>query len=251
MRLVLSRAECSDFDQMVPLAFRSFEDDPMLPVFFGHESPESLAHVKESWIKGTKESSDIWMKVVDLDGGDIEVDWIHASHMTSGGEGEVARVEQERIVGACNWRVYPTYVAPKDEQKKPIDEEYAYLPTHQERLDASHILTEYMADRHAEVAEPHVLCYLLFVDPEYHGKGVGKTLMRWGNEVAASLMLPVWLESSKKGEGLYRTLGFEETSRKAWETKSFGRCNCLRMRRCARVQSWEWEGKGGIVKKMG
>ena len=131
-------------------------------------------------------------------------------------------------------------------RRKPIDEEYAYLPTHQERLDAWHILTEYIADRHAEVAEPHVLCYLLFVDPEYHDKGVGKTLMRWSNEVAASLMLPVWLESSKKGEGLYRTLGFEETSRKAWETKSFGRCNCLRMRIWARVQSWGYSRRRNV-----
>jgi GNAT superfamily N-acetyltransferase len=242
MRLVLTRGGPSDFDQMVPLTFRAFEGDPLLPVFFGHESPTTHQHVKDGWAKGLKETSDIWTTVVDLDAeevavGEIPVRW------------EKVTTKQKRIVGACNWRVYPTYIPPKEEEKRGIDEEYAYLPTHQERVDAARLVPEYMANRREECNEPHVLCYMLFVDPDYQGKGVGKMLMRWGMEVADSLMLPVWLESSQKGLALYKGIGFEETSRKVWETESFGRCSCLRMKRGVKVESWEWSGKGDGVRK--
>ena len=243
MRLIQCRAETSDFEEMAPLAFRAFKGDPMTPVFFGPECPENLVHLQKGWVKGTKESSDIWMKVIDLDGEGFDSERTNCAK-------EVATVRRKRIVGACNWRIYPTFIPPKEEEKKPIDEEYAYLPTHQQRLDASHMLTDYFGFRQTEIAEPHVLCSLLFVDPEYHRKGIGKMLMQFGHEVADSLMLPVWLEASVKGEGLYRALGFEETSRKEWETESFGRCSCLRMRRGASVKRWEWKGKGEDLKKM-
>ena len=225
MRLVFSRAAPSDFDQMVPLAFRSFAGDPMLPVFFGRESPSSYAHVKREWIKGTHEPTDIWYKLEDLDtAADVDV------RDSSGGQGR--KESRTKIVGACNWKINATYVPPKEgEPAGPSLQDLSYLQTEQEREDAHQILTEYMTRRRLDCQEPHIFCSFLFVDPDYQRQGLGAILMQWGNDIADIMMLPCWLESSLKGEGLYRKMGYEETCRAKWETLSFPGASVLRMKR--------------------
>lgn len=47
----------------------------------------------------------------------------------------------------------------------------------------------------------------------HQGKGVGSALLRWGTELAdgeGEGGLPVWLEASPEGYGLYRKFGFED-----------------------------------------
>jgi hypothetical protein len=51
----------------------------------------------------------------------------------------------------------------------------------------------------------------LFVDPEYHRKvGAGRMMVEWGNRLADTMMLPVYVEASKQGRGLYASCGFTE-----------------------------------------
>ena len=245
MRLVLSRSGAEDFDQLIPLAYRSFDGDPMLPVFFGPDTPENQANLKKQWTKGTKEISDFWLKVVDEDAEEIDVEVIDAGDDATGiAKGDAknfGKRKQKKIVGAGDWRVYPTHVWKEDDEKKPLEEEYCHLETHQQRVDADKIITEYMTGRKTETAEAHVFCYMLFVEPDYQGKGVGTMLMQWGHDVADAMMLPCWLESSAKGLKLYQKIGYKETSRKPWETESFGKCECIRMRRPE--QATRMEGK--------
>ncbi|KAF2498219.1 acyl-CoA N-acyltransferase [Lophium mytilinum] len=59
----------------------------------------------------------------------------------------------------------------------------------------------------------HVYCHVVAVHPEYQKRGIGRKLMQWGIEVGEQAGLPVYLESSVEGEGLYRSLGFEEVGR--------------------------------------
>jgi GNAT superfamily N-acetyltransferase len=242
MRLVFSRAAPSDFDQLVPLAFRSFAGDAMLPVFFGHESPSSYAHVKREWIKGTHEQTDIWFKVEDLDAvADVDL-------RDDAGEGE-GKERKTKIVGASNWKINATYVPPKEgEPAGPSLEDLSYLHAEQEREDAQQILTDYMTRRRRDCQEPHIFCSLLFVDPDYQRQGLGTILMQWGNDVADTMMLPCWLESSSKGEGLYRKMGYEDTYRAKWETLSFPGTGVLRMRRERKVEKWQIEKK--TIKKL-
>jgi GNAT superfamily N-acetyltransferase len=236
MRLVLSRASPADFDQLVPLSFRSFEGDPLLPVFQGHESPSSYAHLNNKWTKGTRNRTDIWLKVEDVD---AEAD-IDVRDEQGNIKGKQRRI---RIVGASNWKIYATYVPPKDGHALgPSLEDLSYLPAEQERRDAQRILMDIAAARRRDGQEPHLLCYLVFVDPEYQRQGVGTMLMQWGNDVADAMMLSCWLEASAKGKGLYRKLGYEEASRMEWETESFGTADVVRMKRERRVE--EMEGRG-------
>ena len=80
---------------------------------------------------------------------------------------------------------------------------------------------------------------MLFVDPEYQGMGVGSMFMKWGNDIADTMMLPCWLESSAKGIRLYQKMGYREFSRKPWVTESFEKCTCIRMRRSEKVVKME------------
>ena len=69
--------------------------------------------------------------------------------------------------------------------------------------------------------------------------GVGTMFMQWGNDVADTMMLPCWLESSAKGLRLYQKMGYQDFSRKPWNTESFGKCTCIRMRRPEKVVRME------------
>lgn len=277
MHLTISRAGPSDFNQLIPLAFRAFADDAMLPVFFGHDSPSSHAHVKREWLKGTREANDIWFKVEDMDEvvdvEEIDVD-LHADDNDNaaakdGGDagGDVnppihdnpsARTatekhpkttqKQTKIIGASNWRINATYIPPsKDEPAGPSLHELSYLLDAQERLDAQHILTDHRSHRRS-TQEPHVFLSLLFVHPAYQRQGLGRVLMQWGNEVADTMMLPCYLESSSKGEGLYTKMGYQGVYRAKWETASFPGAGVLRMRREKGVGRWEI--RGGEVERV-
>lgn len=237
MRLVFSRASPSDFDQLVQLAFRSFADDAMLPVFFGHESPSSYAHVIREWIKGTHEPTDIWFKLEDHEAF-ADVDSRDDAGKSKGKE------RKTKIVGACNWKINATYVPPKEgEPAGPSLGDLSYLHAEQERQDAYKILTDYMTRRRRDCEGPHIFCSLLFVDPDYQRRGLGTILMQWGNDIADTMMLPCWLESSAKGEGLYWKMGYEETYRAKWETRSFAGTSVVRMKRERKVENRQIEQK--------
>ena len=191
------------------------------------------------------------MTIVDEDADEIEVEPIHVGeHAANEANGKLGRRKVKKIVGACDWRIYPTHVPAKDdEEEKPLEEECCHLPTHQQRLDSKQIITEYMEGRKKETAEPHVFCYMLFVEPEYQGMGVGTMFMQWGNDVADTMMFPCWLESSAKRLRLYQKMGYQEFSRKPWNTESFGKCMCIRMGRPEKVIRIEGEGdeEGGLI----
>lgn len=51
---------------------------------------------------------------------------------------------------------------------------------------------------------------LLCVHKDHQRKGVGKVLLQWGLEYSAKVSLPVYLEASPAGYGLYLQYGFRQ-----------------------------------------
>jgi GNAT superfamily N-acetyltransferase len=227
MKLHLSRAGAEDFDQLVPLAFKALGDDPLAPAYFGPLQPLQAWYAKRTFLTELEEdSSAIWIKIEDWDAGDVEVDIIGQGGAVAG------KKRGKQIIAAANWRIVPTYIPPKEESDEPIPlSEFEYQPTYQEQLDAQICISGYLNSRAQDVREPHVLCNLIFIDPEYQGKKIGSMMMAWGHKIADSLMVPTWLESSLAGKKFYPKLGYVLTKELSWETKSWGTVVSCRMRR--------------------
>lgn len=74
------------------------------------------------------------------------------------------------------------------------------------------------------IADTSAVLNLLFVDDEYQRKGAGRLMVEWGNRLADTMMLPLWVEASKQGRGLYASCGYEvvehvylESKHNTWE----------------------------------
>jgi GNAT superfamily N-acetyltransferase len=70
---------------------------------------------------------------------------------------------------------------------------------------------EIMGDRR------HWHLHLIMVLPEYQGRGLATPLMKWGFERAKEENLPIYLDATPKGKGIYERFGF-----KVVDTLEFG-----------------------------
>jgi len=250
MQLVLSRLEPRDLDAIVPMMFEAFGKIELTPVFFGRKSPSSYAYAKKVLLTGLQtDPADVFLKIEDLDA-EVDVDVLDD-------QGNAVRTERrKRIVCGSNWKIYPTYVTPKevqeaktpfakghdDDEKAAKEPAFAYLETEQERADAAVLVEDFLTRRRRACTEGHVLCFLLFTDPAYQGKGCGRVMMQWGNDVADAMMLPCWIEASPEGELLYLQMGYIGKERVRIQTKSF-LSEYMHMRRPAMVETIRLEGK--------
>jgi GNAT superfamily N-acetyltransferase len=233
MHLVLSRVQPEDFDALIPLQFQAFDDVDLNNVFFGPTGPAGYAYAKRTVMHAyMHDAADVWMKVTDEDV-DVEVPVLDDETGEPTGE----KRKQKRIVAGSNWKVWPTLNREEHEKRNgglpskdqsegstnfvvsnpetTVSEtahDFSYVTWFEEpseKRDAARILADFLGRRRVKTAEAHLLCFLMFVDPEYQRKGAGSMCMRWGTELADLLMLPCWIEASQKGEGLYRKFGYE------------------------------------------
>jgi GNAT superfamily N-acetyltransferase len=243
MRLVLSRAKPSDFDAIISVCFNVFGSVGITRAFYGYKIPESFAALKKMFSHGAdNDVSDVWLKIEDLDE-EMEYDIFDENGNSTGKE------KRKRVVCASNWRIYPNYVksymtkdlpAPigtTEEHIRILNEKFFYLDTEEERRDAAFIVYDLLERRCRAGSEPHVLCAFLFTDKEYHGKGAGRMMMQWGNNLADNLMLPCWIESSVAGEPLYAKMGYEQTDRVFYDKVI--KATFCHMRRPAKVTGFE------------
>ena len=109
MRLILSRAEPQDFDQVAGLCIKAFEGQEFAQAFFGRGGPRSLAYTKKFMLAGmTTDPADVFLKIEDEDL-DVDVDVLDEEGNSSG-----QKQRAKRIVCCSNCKIYPTYVTPKE-----------------------------------------------------------------------------------------------------------------------------------------
>lgn len=92
MKLILSRVEEKDFDELLEVQYKAFGDVDVHQALFGPNTKENRDRVKEAFVKDMhNDVADYWMKLVDA---------------TTG-----------RIVSASQWKIYPSWVTPKEHHK--------------------------------------------------------------------------------------------------------------------------------------
>jgi GNAT superfamily N-acetyltransferase len=265
MHLILSRVHPADFSAIIPLQFVAFDDIDLNNVFFGATNATDYGHAIRTTLHAfTHDPADVWMKVTDEDV-DVEIDILDLETGKPTGE----KRKMKRIVAGSNWKIWPTLNEAEHEARtggtakkegatnfdttnpetavSATAEDFSHitwLEKPEEKRDAARILADFMGRRRIQTAEAHVLCFMMFVDPEYQRMGAGKMCMKWGTDLADQLMLPSWIEASPKGEGLYRKFGYEDAGEDEFgkgKGRVYLQTECflseyLHMRRPAKVQ---------------
>ena len=131
------------------------------------------------------------------------------------------------IVGVSNWRIYDQKRTDEDvrKEKEASDrdtEEIGIQPGLDLEVakDFFGVCGEYKK-KHLGL-KPYVLLHVLATRPDQGRKGVGALSMEWGCQKADSLGLPLYLEGSPKGVGLYRKYGFEVVDELPWDATNYG-----------------------------
>jgi GNAT superfamily N-acetyltransferase len=211
MKFSLSPISIDDMDELVRMQLLSFAPSEMHTALFGY-GEKAKAKAKTQHLHDLKhDHGNVWLKLTD--------------------------VETGRIVSFSNWRVFPTLIVKEPE---PIKVDWFDDPADIE--SAEEILVDYMGRRKKYMTEPHVLLYILFTDPEMQGKGAGEIMVRWGCDLADRMFLPMWVEASEYGRGLYKKCGFEDVEDVVVQTKSFRSAYVL-MKRERKVEKMEMERK--------
>lgn len=102
-------------------------------------------------------------------------------------------------------------------------------------------------DKHMK-GKAFFLMGILVTMPEYQGKGIGSSLLRWGLEVADEKGVECWIDASPMGVELYKRLGFVEVDYIDVELGAYGgapgkvdRTVCL----IRKPGGGEWKVEGG------
>ncbi|PGH17835.1 hypothetical protein AJ80_04658 [Polytolypa hystricis UAMH7299] len=114
-----------------------------------------------------------------------------------------------KIIGFAKWHIY--------DKERPESE---WAQRHEvdwwEEGRKEKTLAKMFLDSMSDVRErlwqgrPHILCGILCVHADHHGRGAGTALMKWGMDRAQSLGLPCYLEATEMGHPLYQKLGFKD-----------------------------------------
>jgi hypothetical protein len=127
MKLVLSRVEEKDWDELLEVQYTSFKDVDIHQALFGPNTQENRLRVKQAFIAESRNDiSDCWLKLVDL--------------------------TTNRIVSASQWKIYPSW---KDKTEKGLFEAPFYEG--QVRRDAEELGRDFMVRREKyQYGSPHV-----------------------------------------------------------------------------------------------
>ena len=231
MELLLHRATGYDIDQIVQLAYKSFGMSDMMHVDFGPDSPLGHGHMKRRMLDFFNDPADTLICIRDRHAkADVKI--------IDEKSGEVVSSEQQtRILCVADWKIFPQHVREKppyghktsEGGKRLTGSDMQHVEDPVKRDDAAEVLNTYL-DRRREQEEAHVFLHLLFTDPEFQGKGLGRMMMDWGNNLADSLMVSSWVEASKAGKKLYQDAGYVPGHGRVVENKSW-KIDWLPMRR--------------------
>lgn len=135
---------------------------------------------------------------------DGTIQWLH--HDRNGYTIKCVDSESGQIVGMSSWEVY---WRPGEEHawKKPAGAEWL---TGKDRERADSVLVPLFNMREQLFGgRRHVYCMTVATHPDHRRRGVGRSMMKWGMDIADQLGLPIYLESTTGGVPLYQRLGFE------------------------------------------
>lgn len=132
-----------------------------------------------------------------------------------------------QVVGVASWKIFPherseAELKQEEEEEEKDMAEYGRPPNMiTEGIEAFGKAYGEFRKKHLG-NRPYILLHVLATRPEFARQGVGATALQWGIAKADELGLPMWLEGSPQGVGLYKKYGFEVVEQLPWDARDYG-----------------------------
>ncbi|CZT23338.1 uncharacterized protein RCC_09051 [Ramularia collo-cygni] len=132
-----------------------------------------------------------------------------------------------QVVGVSFWKIFKHERSEEDLKREEEEEErdlaeYGRPPTMIVDGIAAFQKT-YSGYRKKHLGNrPFILLHVLATRAEFARQGVGAMSLQWGIEKSDELGLPIWLEGSPQGVGLYKKFGFEVLDTLPWDARDYG-----------------------------
>ncbi|EEP79695.1 predicted protein [Uncinocarpus reesii 1704] len=186
MRLQVQPLLDSDFPEMVPALWTSFENPfsgiirAAAPLLNNDRATSLAASVEVQLAQHKRDQPEsTWIKVVDEDAAG-------------------------KLVGAARWMVYDRN--PHNDGEADVADWWPEGSLGREY--ATKLFAQLDAPRAKMARRPHLFLNIAFTLPEYRGHGVGRMLVEWGTQKADSLGVECWLDASPHGQPVYEKQGF-------------------------------------------
>ncbi|KAK4503127.1 hypothetical protein PRZ48_006554 [Zasmidium cellare] len=132
-----------------------------------------------------------------------------------------------KVVGVSHWKMFPherseeelqreKEASDKDDELYPDPE--GFNTTAMEDFGAC---TKALKDKHIG-RKPHVYLQVIGTRDGHQRRGVGALSMKWGTEKADELGVPMYLDATTKGKGLYKKWGFQEVDVVPFDARKHG-----------------------------
>jgi GNAT superfamily N-acetyltransferase len=126
-----------------------------------------------------------------------------------------------KMIAIAHWTIHP-----HERTLEDLDIDYepfrAVVPEQNEEAVAPFVDLLYQSRREFIGTKPHLLLEIVATHPEYHRRGAGGALLKWGCDKADELGLDVHLEASPAGIGLYEKFGFERLKEMEFDMEKYG-----------------------------
>lgn len=177
-------ATYSHIPSIISSQFSAFENDPYQEALFPGDqtSPE----VRQSAVSRTEQ---YWDK-------DPTARWKICKDLENG-----------TILGFALWNIYEHSRPESEWKKKP---EVTWCTGRQAEIAQNFLYMNANLRQRIWGGKPYILLNLLCVHQDFQRRGAGTTLVKWGMDLADEMKLPIHIEASAAGFGLYSKLGFRQ-----------------------------------------
>lgn len=178
-------AESKDIPRIMEIQFSAFENDPYQEALFPGD--QSSSFVRQGAISRTEK---YWSS-------DPTARWKICKDS----------LNKDSVLGFALWNIYSEQRPESEWKKQP---EVDWCEGREKEIATNFLSMNARLRQKLWGGKPYILLNLLCIHQDFQRRGAGMALMKWGIELADEMSLPIHIEASAAGFGLYKKMGFRQ-----------------------------------------